>query len=101
MNMEFVDRMNAGRDAAAARRHKGLSTGKAAAGWNAKPRPAEVDAGEWHYERERIGVAWYMAKSAALDVYVMAVFPERYREGVTIDDMIDAATAAFNESIPF
>jgi hypothetical protein len=99
--MDFQERMAAGRDAAANRRYRGLSTGKSAAGWNATPRPAEVDAGEWHYERERIGVAWYMAKSAALDVYVMAVFPERYREGVTIDDMIDAATAAFNASIPF
>lgn len=99
--MDFQERMEAGRNAAAARRHKGLSTGGVAAGWNAKARPADADAGLWHYERERIGVAWYMAKSAALDVYVMAVFPERYREGVTIDDVIEAATAAFNESIPF
>jgi hypothetical protein len=35
--------MQQAKDRAAARRHRGLPTGKAAKGWFAKPRPADAD----------------------------------------------------------
>lgn len=99
--MEFTERMERGRDAAAAKRHRGISTGKAAAGWNAKPRPADLDCGDWHYERERIGVAWRMCQLGALEIYERMVFPERFREGVTLDEMVAARIAAELDAIPF
>jgi hypothetical protein len=68
--MEYViARLELGRDAAALRRHKGLSSGKAAKGWNAKPRELS--------ERAITLRGWRWDRDAALSVYTRLVFPER------------------------
>jgi hypothetical protein len=103
--MEFLERMNAGRDAAAARRHRGLSTGADAKGWAWK-RP-EVQAGTWEATRLTTRQAWRSDRSAALAIYQRDVFPERFyseldgEPEITIDDVIATRQAAFNASIPF
>jgi hypothetical protein len=73
--MEFTERMEAGRDAAAAKRHRGLVTGKSAAGWNAKPR--YDDEGTWHATLYVTRQRWDSAKHDAHASYERMVFPER------------------------
>lgn len=74
--MEFTERMEAGRDAAAARRHRGLVTGKSAAGWNAKKR--YDDEGSWHATLYTTRIRWELARDEALQIYASAMFPERF-----------------------
>jgi hypothetical protein len=97
--MDFHERMARGRDAAAAKRHRGISTGKAAKGWGPR-KPAPIDHDCPHVRREKIAVAWHLAKSAALEIYERAVFPERYGAG-SLDDAVTARIAAELDAIPF
>ena len=74
--MEFLDRMERGKTAAANRRYKGLSTGKSAKGWDFKR--SEAEPGTWAHH---VAVAKCNLRHAigfAQDDYLRAVFPERY-----------------------
>jgi hypothetical protein len=81
----MIENADAYRLTAQQRRNRGLHTGKAAKGWNAKPR---LDDCPWARGR----VDWHLSKSAALEIYERAVFPERFWSGVgvapTMDDVI-------------
>lgn len=94
--MEFTERMEAGRNAAAAKRHRGISTGKAAKGWNVKPR---LD----NSPLDRAKVDWHMSRSAALEIYERAVFPERFWSGAgiapTMDDVIRVNEQAARDAL--
>lgn len=74
--MEFTERMQRGRDAAAAKRHRGISTGKAAAGWNFKRRDPEK--GTWDYAVTRAKFLLADTLSQSLEDYRRVMFPERY-----------------------
>lgn len=76
--MEFTERMERGRDAAAAKRHRGISTGKSAKGWNAKPRYDEQ--GTWDATRYVVRLKWELARDEALQTYASLMFPERYED---------------------
>lgn len=97
--MEYIiARLEAGRDAAALRRHKGLSTGKAAKGWNAKPR--ELD------PRTIALRGWDQDRDTALAIYTRLVFPGRHHvpeldgyDEPTIDDVIAARDAAARDAL--
>lgn len=89
--MEFTERMELGRDMAAARRHRGLSTGASAAGWDVK-RPLQ------DCPIARAKVDWHMNKSAALEIYERAVFPDRFWSGPGIAPTIDDVIAARHEA---
>lgn len=73
--MEFTERMEAGRDAAAARRHRGEFTGKSAAGWDRKPR--YEDEGTWHATLYVARQKWELARDDALHDYAAIMFPDR------------------------
>lgn len=73
--MDFLDRMQAGRDAAAARRHRGESTGKSAPGWDRKV--IYPPAGTWGAKRLETRARWKADKGGAHAIYVRLVFPER------------------------
>lgn len=74
--MDFLDRMEAGRDAAAYRRHRGLTTGTSAAGWDA---PRSYDAADsWHGVLHVARLRWELARDEALQAYASLMFPERY-----------------------
>ncbi len=94
--MEFTERMEAGRNAAAAKRHRGISTGKATKGWNVKPRLDDCPLA-------RSKADWHMSKSAALEVYERAVYPERFWSGLgiapTIDDVIRSNDQAARDAL--
>lgn len=92
-----MERMEAGRNTAAAKRHKGLVTGKSAAGWGPR-KAAPVDHDCPHVQREKVLVAWHMAKGAAHEIYERLVFPERYCAG-TIDDVIAARNDAERDDL--
>lgn len=81
------------RTAAMQRRNRGLSTGKAAKGWNAKPAP-DAEKGSWEHTVALAKVAVREAASAAQEAYRRAVFPDRYFDDVTLDDVIAANAAA-------
>jgi hypothetical protein len=69
--MEYIiARLEAGRDAAALRRHRGLHTGKSAKGWDAKPRELS--------ERTLALRGWDSDRDTALAVYTRLVFPDRH-----------------------
>jgi len=77
-NADFTELMEAGRDAAAARRHRGLVTGKSAAGWNVKPR---YDGAEtWEGIKADARLRWEADRDEALNRYATAMFPERYAD---------------------
>lgn len=89
--MEFTDRMEAGRTAAAARRHSARVTGKSAKGWDYKrPDPAKGS-----FERVRLAATaqWQAASGLAHEDYLRTVFPERFGDE-TIDCVIAASRAA-------
>jgi hypothetical protein len=65
-----IARLERGRDAAALRRHKGLHTGKAAKGWNTKPRELS--------ERTIALRGWDSDRDTALAIYTRLVFPDRH-----------------------
>jgi hypothetical protein len=84
-----IARLEAGRDAAALRRHKGLSSGKSAKGWNAKPRELS--------ERTIALRGWDSDRDTALAIYTRLVFPGRHHvpeldgwDEPTMDDVIAA-----------
>jgi uncharacterized protein (UPF0548 family) len=83
--MDFLERMEAGRDQAAYRRHRGLTTGKSAAGWDVVRR--ELEAGTWNRHFASAKAAVQCAIAIAQEDYLRAVFPERYSD-VTLDDVI-------------
>jgi hypothetical protein len=93
--MEFTERMERGRDAAAALRHRGIMTGKCAAGWNKKKR--HVDEGTWHAVYADARKRWQYAKTDSHSLYERMVFPERdfdpfdpHARELTMDDVIAA-----------
>jgi hypothetical protein len=94
----IIARLEAGRDAAALRRHKGLHTGKAAKGWDAKPRELS--------ERTLALRGWDSDRDTALAVYTSLVFPDRhwvpeldgYAEP-TMDDVIAERQAAERDAL--
>lgn len=76
--MEFTERMEAGRDAAAHRRHRGLHTGKSAEGWD---RPRTYDGADtWEGVKANAVLRWELARDEALAIYASAMFPERYAD---------------------
>jgi hypothetical protein len=97
--MEYViARLELGRDAAALRRHKGLSSGKSAKGWNAKPRELS--------ERTITLRGWDSDRDTALAIYTRLVFPGRHHvpeldgwEEPTMDDVIAAREAAERDAL--
>lgn len=102
--MEFTERMEAGRNTAAAKRHRGLVTGKSAAGWNAKKR---YDDSPGPDEMRAMALrGWDSDRDTALAVYTSLVFPGRhhvpefdgYREP-TMDDVMAARDAAARASL--
>lgn len=54
--MDFMERMEAGRNAAAYRRHRGLVTGKSAAGWETVRREIEAGTWDWHFASAKAAV---------------------------------------------
>lgn len=96
--MEFTERMERGRDAAAARRHRGLTTGASAKGWDYVRR--ELERGTWDYHFASAKAAVQAAIGLAQDEYLRAVFPERYSDD-TLDDVVAARIAAELDAIPF
>jgi hypothetical protein len=76
--MDFLERMEAGRDQAAYRRHRGLMTGKSAAGWDAPRRYEAADT--WHSVLYVTRQRWEIARDEALQIYATAMFPERYED---------------------
>lgn len=96
--MEFTERMEAGRDAAAHRRHRGLTTGKSAAGWDA-PR-GEHAPGTWDHAATVALVTFQNAAGLIIEDYRRDVFPERYSD-TTLDDVVAARIAADLDAIPF
>ncbi len=94
--MDFTERMEAGRNAAAAKRHRGIGTGKVAKGWNVS-RPLD------NCPLARAKADWHMSKSAALEVYERAVFPERFWSGLgiapTVDDVIRVNDQAARDAL--
>lgn len=89
--MDFQERMEAGRDQAAYRRHRGLMSGKSAAGWDYVQR--ELEAGTWDRHFASAKAAVRCAIDIAQEEYLRAVFPERY-DDVTLDDVIADRHAA-------
>jgi hypothetical protein len=73
--MDFLTRMERGRDTAAAKRHRGISTGKQAAGWNRKRSEPETGSWSYHYAIARSGLQ--AAIGLAQDEYIRVAFPER------------------------
>lgn len=76
--MDFQERMERGRDAAAAKRHKGRTTGKSAAGWDVQRR--RDDAGTWEGIKADALLRWELARDHGIALYATAVFPERYED---------------------
>lgn len=76
--MDFLERMEAGRDQAAYRRHRGLTTGASAAGWDA-PRTYDAE-NSWHSVVYVARLRWELARDEALQVYAAAMFPERFED---------------------
>jgi hypothetical protein len=76
--MNFMERMEAGRDQAAYRRHRGLMTGKSAAGWDAPRRHG--DEHSWHEILFVTRTRWELARDEALQIYATAMFPERFED---------------------
>lgn len=74
--MEFTERMEAGRDAAAHHRHRGLHTGASAQGWDYARRESEAGTWDHHHDKTLHGFRW--AVDEAAEDYRRAVFPERY-----------------------
>lgn len=93
--MEYIiARLERGRDLAAARRHRGLPTGKSAKGWSAKPRTGAADC---PYEQRAATLArWQSDRHDALAVYTRLVFPERDFDPFdpAAPDTLDAVIAA-------
>lgn len=84
--MDFITRMERGRDAAAAKRHRGISTGKQAAGWNWKR--SEPEAGTWAYH-VAVAKCWVTnAAEMAVEDYRRAVFPERYESDPDLERIL-------------
>lgn len=81
--MDFLTRMERGRDTAAAKRHRGISTGKQAAGWNWKR--TEPERNTWAYH-VAVAKCWVTnAAEMALEDYRRAAFPERYETCPELD----------------
>lgn len=76
--MEFTERMDLGRDQAALRRHRGLSSGKAAAGWDAPRTYGEEHS--WHEILFVTRTRWELARDEALQAYASLIFPERFKD---------------------
>lgn len=97
--MEFTERMERGRDAAAAKRHRGIVTGKSAAGWNVT---RTLDGAEtWEGVKAVAVQRWEIARDDALGIYTRLVFPERDFDpfapsapAMSLDDVIAAKAAA-------
>lgn len=75
--MEFTERMEAGRDAAAARRHRGETTGKSAKGWDNVKR-VDPARGTFEHAKQVALAYWDAARGEALESYLAAAYPERY-----------------------
>jgi hypothetical protein len=93
-----IARLERGRDLAAAKRHRGLTTGKAAKGWNAKPRELS--------DRQLALRGWDSDRDTALAVYTRLVFPGRHHvpeldgfDEPTIDDVIRARQTAERDAL--
>lgn len=72
----MIARLAAGQERAALRRHRGLSTGKAAEGWDAPRRHG--DEHSWHEILFVTRQRWELARDEAINVYASLMFPERY-----------------------
>jgi hypothetical protein len=96
--MDFTERMERGRDAAAAKRHRGQTTGASAADWNRKR--GEHEAGTWDHFVTVAKVTLQHAVGMAHEEYLRTVFPERY-DDVTLDEVVAARIAAELDAIPF
>lgn len=83
MLYDFTAYMQAHKDRAAERRHRGLSTGKAAKGWERMPSdyaPAP-ERGSFAELVARTLAHWDCARGNACDDYLRAVFPDRFEGG--------------------
>lgn len=88
---DFVADMQAARDHASYRRHRGLHTGAVAPGWNwVRPDPAK---GSWAATLGAAKAILSEATGCAIEDYRRAVFPERYGDE-TLDDVVTARIAA-------
>lgn len=94
---ETTDYLEQGRDRAALRRHRGQHTGKMATGWDWKRQDPEK--GSFERARQTVIAAWDCAKGGAQEDYLRAVFPERYGDDLTMDDVIAANNAAATASL--
>jgi hypothetical protein len=74
----FVERMQAGKDAAAHARHRGRATGGKAR-LHEKPQPTVTG---YEYERMNARARWEGTRIDAHEDYCRAVYPERY-EGLS------------------
>lgn len=97
--MEFTERMEAGRDAAALKRHRGQFTGKSAAGWDYVSR--DPDKGSFEESRQAVVARWQVDAWLASGLYAKAVFPERYDDDTSLDDVIAECQRAELDAIPF
>lgn len=93
----MIDNADQLRTAAMTRRNRGQSTGKAAKGHNFK-RP-DHEAGSWNAAVVVAKFCVQEAASAAQEVYRRAVFPERYFDDVTLDDVIAANAADLDAAL--
>jgi hypothetical protein len=75
--IDFCERMEAGKQVAMDRRNKGLPTGKPAAGWNRTRRP-DPAAGSWERLAMEVRAAWRFDCREAQEAFRFAVYPERY-----------------------
>lgn len=86
MPCDFTERMERGRELALQRRNAGKHTGRMAKGWNYKrPDPEE---GTFERARQAVVARWQVECFMAAEIYMQAVFPERYWDDRTIDDAI-------------
>lgn len=82
MLYDFTAYMAAAKDRAAARRNRGLSTGKAAKGWDRKAGDhAPVERGSFAELVARTRAHWDCARGECIEDFLRAVFPDRYEQG--------------------
>lgn len=74
----MIARLADGQERAAIRRHRGLTTGKSAAGWDAPRSYGEEHS--WHEILFVTRTRWELARDEAINVYASLMFPERYED---------------------